>query len=86
MKPFVFRLESILQLRAREEARAQEVFEQAMRVVSRAEFDLSTAREELGRMEQAICEQRGGRAKLTCGFVSRAGGRPHPPRWSRHIP
>ncbi len=62
MKPFVFRLESILQLRAREEARAQEAFEQAMRLVSQAELDLRTAREELGRMEKEICEQRGGRA------------------------
>ncbi len=62
MKPFVFRLESILQLRAREEARAQEVFEQAMQLVSRAELDLNTAREELARMEKEICEQRGGRA------------------------
>lgn len=62
MKPFVFRLESILQLRAREEARAQEIFEQAMQAVSLAGNDLSAAREELGRIEMAICEQRGGRA------------------------
>ncbi len=62
MKPFVFRLESILQLRAREEARAQEIFEQAMQAVSRAEIDLSAAREELSGIEQAISDQRGGRA------------------------
>ena len=62
MKPFVFRLESILQLRAREEARAQEIFEQAVQARDHAQLDLNAAREELARIEHAISGQRAGRA------------------------
>ena len=62
MKPFVFRLDSILQLRAREEARAQEIFEQAMQARDRAQRELDAAGQELTRIEQAITGQRAGLA------------------------
>jgi len=63
MKPFVFRLDSILQLRAREEARAQEIFEQATHACDRAGLELTDARQELAGIEQAITGQRSGCVK-----------------------
>ena len=62
MKPFVFRLDSILQLRAREETRAREIFEQAMHARDRAGLEFTGARQELGRIEMAISAQREGSA------------------------
>ena len=62
MKPFLFRLDSILKLRAREEAQAQELFDQSMNARFRAEHELNEARAELDRCEQAITEKRASRA------------------------
>ena len=62
MKPFVYRLDSILKLRAREEAQAQERFDEAMHARFRAELELNEARAELNRCEMAIAGQRAGRA------------------------
>ena len=58
MKAFVFRLDSILSLRAREEAQAQERFEKATHARFDAELELTKAREELDRCELAISGQR----------------------------
>ena len=62
MKPFIFRLDSILKLRAREETQARERFDQSMQTRFRAELELSEARTELDSREQAIAEKRAGRA------------------------
>ena len=61
MKPFVFRLDSILKMRAREEAQAQEFFDQAIHARFRAELELNEARAELERHEEAIAAKRSGR-------------------------
>lgn len=58
MKPFVFRLDSILQLRAREQARALEIFEHARQAHHRAGLDLDDARQDLDRIGQAIAGRR----------------------------
>ena len=62
MKPFVFRLDSILRLRDREETQARERFDQSKHARLRIEIELSEARQELERSELAITEKRAGRA------------------------
>lgn len=64
MKPFVFRLDSVLKIRAREEAQAQEQFDQAIQARFRAQLELYEAHAELDRCEAAISEKRSGRS---CG-------------------
>ena len=64
MKPFTFRLDSVLKIRAREEAQAREQFDHAIHARFRAQLELHEARAELDRCEDAISEKRSGRS---CG-------------------
>ena len=62
MKPFVFRLDSVLKIRAREEAQAQEQLDHAIHARFRAQQELNAAHAELDRCEMAITEKRSGRS------------------------
>lgn len=62
MKPFVFRLDTVLKIRAREEAHAREQFDLAIHARFRAQLELNEARTELVRCEEAIAEKRSGRS------------------------
>ena len=62
MKPFVFRLDSVLKIRARDEAQAREQFDHAIHARFRAQLELNEARAELDRCEVAITEKRSGRS------------------------
>ena len=62
MKPFVFRLDSVLKIRAREEAHALEQFDHAIHARFQAQLELNEARAELDRCEEAITEKRSGRS------------------------
>lgn len=59
MKRFVFHLDSVLRMRAREEAAAREILEHALAVQRRAKSDLDEALVELERCEEALGSQRG---------------------------
>lgn len=61
MKPFLFRLDSVLMLRASKAKEAQEQYAQAAAAVLRAERDLSDARAELERLHEVLGSSRGGR-------------------------
>jgi flagellar export protein FliJ len=54
MKPFRFRLESVLTLRAAKESEAQENHARALHAVARAERDLSDAQAELERLHEGL--------------------------------
>lgn len=58
MKPFTFRLESILALRAREEAHAEEAFGQLLRAHAAIEAELASARLGLEACEHIISRER----------------------------
>jgi flagellar export protein FliJ len=58
MKRFVFRLDSIVRLRARDEAGAREILEHSLNEQRRAQADLDAACLELERCEQTIVAQR----------------------------
>src|SRR5262249_50438699 len=64
MKPFLFRLESVLTLRAAKENQAQESYARAMEAVRRAQRELDDARGELERLHEALEKARGGRSSL----------------------
>ena len=59
---FLFRLESVLILRATREKEAQENHARAAAVVARAERVLNDARAELGRLHDVLGSSRGGRS------------------------
>jgi flagellar export protein FliJ len=62
MKRFVFRLDSIARLRAREETAAMETFQQSLTAERRAKADLDAAGLELDECEQALAARRAGRS------------------------
>jgi len=63
MKPFLFRLESVLALRAAKERQEQENYARAMQTVRRAERELADACAELERLHEALESARGQRSK-----------------------
>ena len=65
MKSFVFRLETVLTLRTREEERVREVYAEALRKQSAAMSALTTANGELEAYHTAISQQRSGRTNRT---------------------
>jgi flagellar export protein FliJ len=64
MKRFVFRLDSILNMRAREEAAAREILERCLNVQRSAERDLDEGSLQLDRCEQALASQRAGKSSI----------------------
>jgi flagellar export protein FliJ len=63
MKPFHFRLESVLALRAAKENEEQEIYARALQAVRQAERELADARMELERLHEALESARGGRSR-----------------------
>jgi flagellar FliJ protein len=61
MKRFLFRLEPVLGLRAAKESEAQASYGRALEAMRRAEEDLTDARMELERLEEALNASRRGR-------------------------
>ena len=64
MKRFVFRLDSILKMRAREEDAARDRLERCLIVQRRAERDLEEANLQLEQSEQALGDRCGGKASI----------------------
>lgn len=64
MKRFVFRLDSILKMRAREEDAAREILERFLGAQRRAERDLEAGNLQLERCEQALGSQRAGKSSV----------------------
>lgn len=64
MKRFVFRLDSTLNLRAREEELARGVLERCLNVQRRAERDLDEANLELDSCEERLTDQRAGKTSI----------------------
>jgi flagellar export protein FliJ len=62
MKPFQFRLESVLALRAAKENQEQETYARALQAVRQAERELAEARAELERLHETLESARGGRS------------------------
>jgi flagellar export protein FliJ len=65
MKPFAFRLESVLNLRQREEERAQEVFGKAVQIRNHAALALETGRAALDDCYGALVSGRAGATNRT---------------------
>lgn len=65
MKSFIFRLETVLALRTREEERVREICAEALRKQSAAMSALATANGELEAYHTAISQQRSGRTNRT---------------------
>lgn len=63
MRPFRFRLDPVLTLRASKESEAQENHARALQAVARAERDLSSARAELERLHEGLESSRARRSR-----------------------
>jgi flagellar export protein FliJ len=70
MKPFLFRLEPILALRAAKLNEAQQSYTQAWQAVSRAERELAEATAELERLQEVLKSSRGGRSRQNDQIIS----------------
>lgn len=70
MKRFIFRLESVLELRAAKEREAQEEYVRASNAVSRALRDLFDAQAELHRLHEILAATRGQRCTKNDQLIS----------------
>jgi len=70
MRAFLFRLESVLTLRAAKENTTRESHARALQVVARAEWDLAEAQTELERLHKALQSSRIGRFRRNDQIIS----------------